>query len=220
MRAEGTVWLADKVSLLEKDMAILTSLNGNGVAKVGAIKLPGDAQLPHWQGQLMLLLCLATLHDELLSVQAHCRNMLLLLNWPPSFSGTDFLPYAQGQVISDQRSGTAPNRWLQLASMSPACAKLHVCSQRMLQGEDCKGCATLPVMSFSSPLTSSITILWPWYAKPMPSCRGEQHLQVVCRVSYKKNHSACSFECVAASKLQDFGAPVTSGCEFTQDMLS
>ena len=37
-----------------------------------------------------------------------------------------------------------------------------------------EGCAASPVMSFSSPLMSSITILWPWYAKPMPSCRDKQ----------------------------------------------
>ena len=29
-----------------------------------------------------------------------------------------------------------------------------------------------PVRSSSSPLISSMTTLWPWYAKPMPSCRG------------------------------------------------
>ena len=56
----------------KKCMTVLTCLDGNGVAKVGAEQLPGDAQLPHRQDQLMLLLCLAALHDELSSVQTHC----------------------------------------------------------------------------------------------------------------------------------------------------
>ena len=52
-------------------------------------------------------------------------------------------------------------------------ARLHCCPSKITLLRS-KGCAASPDMSFSSPFISSITILWPWYAKPMPSYRDKQ----------------------------------------------
>ena len=55
--------------------ADLTCLEGDGVAKVGAVQLPGDAQLPLRGDQIVLLASFALAHDKLLAVQAHCMGM-------------------------------------------------------------------------------------------------------------------------------------------------
>ena len=50
----------------------LTSLDADGVAKIGAVQLPGDAQLALWQLHVVLLHVLAPDHGHALAVQAHC----------------------------------------------------------------------------------------------------------------------------------------------------
>ena len=52
--------------------AILTSLDGDGIAIIGAVQLPGKAQLALWEHHLVLLLSLAAPHDKLLAIKAHC----------------------------------------------------------------------------------------------------------------------------------------------------
>ena len=62
----------------------LTSLDGDGVAKVGAVQLPGDAQLPQWQIKVVLLAGLALEHCKLLAIQAHCTGVALSVLVPCS----------------------------------------------------------------------------------------------------------------------------------------
>ena len=50
----------------------LTSLDADGVAIIGAVQLPGDAQLALWQLHVVLLHVLALDHGHALAVQAHC----------------------------------------------------------------------------------------------------------------------------------------------------
>lgn len=57
-----------------KQENVLTGLDGDGVAKPGAVQLPGQAQRSLRQRQLVLLHVLALGHDNALAIQGHCSN--------------------------------------------------------------------------------------------------------------------------------------------------
>lgn len=55
-----------------------TGLDGDGIAKVGAVQLPGHAQLALRQHHVMLLHVLARSHRQQRAVQAHCTAKTLI----------------------------------------------------------------------------------------------------------------------------------------------
>ena len=64
----------------------LTGLDGDGVTKVGAVQLPGDAQLPLRRDKVMLLARFALGHHQLLAIQAHCASMALSEQLPQPYT--------------------------------------------------------------------------------------------------------------------------------------